>query len=91
MLAERLDEIVSQCAASAEPANLAKYTFALARAFNLFYHRHRIIAEEDETRRAVLIAAANIARRRLTSALAMLGIAVPSGCSRSSAGRTKQP
>jgi arginyl-tRNA synthetase len=77
MLAERLDEIVAQCAASAEPANLAKYTFTLARAFNLFYHRHRIIAEEDETRRAVLIAAANIARRRLTSALATLGIAVP--------------
>lgn len=77
MLAERLDEIVAQCAASAEPANLAKYTFTLARAFNLFYHRHRIIAEVDETKRAVLIAAANIARRRLTSALATLGIAVP--------------
>ena len=77
MLAERLEEVVVQCAASAEPANLAKYTFTLARAFNLFYHRHRIIAEEDEIRRAVLIAAANIARRRLTSALATLGIAVP--------------
>lgn len=77
MLAERLDEVIAQCAASAEPANLAKYTFTLARAFNLFYHRHRIIAEVDETRRAVLIAAANIARRRLTSALATLGIAVP--------------
>ncbi|HEV7475009.1 MAG TPA: arginine--tRNA ligase [Pyrinomonadaceae bacterium] len=77
MLAERLDEVIAQCAASAEPANLAKYTFTLARAFNLFYHRHRIIAEEDETRRAVLIAAANIARRQLTSALASLGIAVP--------------
>ena len=77
MLAERLDEVVAQCAASAEPANLAKYTFTLARAFSLFYHRHRIIAEEDETRRAVLIAAANIARGRLTSALATLGIAVP--------------
>jgi len=77
MLAERLDEVIAQCAASAEPANLAKYTFTLARAFNLFYHRHRIIAEEDETRRAVLIATANIARRQLTSALATLGIAVP--------------
>ncbi len=77
MLAERLDEVIAQCAASAEPANLAKYTFTLARAFNLFYHRHRIIAEEDETKRAVLIAAANIARRQLTSALATLGIAVP--------------
>jgi arginyl-tRNA synthetase len=77
MLAERLDEVIAQCAVSAEPANLAKYTFTLARAFNLFYHRHRIIAEEDETRRAVLIATANIARRQLTSALATLGIAVP--------------
>ena len=77
MLAERLDEMIAQCAASAEPANLAKYTFTLARGFNLFYHRHRIIAEEDQTKRAVLIVAANIARRRLTAALATLGIAVP--------------
>jgi len=77
MLAERLDEVIGLCAASAEPANLAKYTFTLARAFNLFYHRHRIIAEEDAIRRAVLIAAANITRRRLTSALETLGIAVP--------------
>jgi arginyl-tRNA synthetase len=77
MLAERLDEVIAQCAASAEPANLAKYTFTLARAFNLFYHRHRIIAETDPTRRAVLIVAANIARRRLTAALAVLGISVP--------------
>jgi arginyl-tRNA synthetase len=77
MLAERLDEVIPQCAVSAEPANLAKYTFTLARAFNLFYHRHRIIAEEDQNRRAVLIAAADITRRRLTSALGTLGIDVP--------------
>jgi arginyl-tRNA synthetase len=77
MLAERFDEIVAQCAAAAEPANLAKYTFNLARAFNLFYHRHRIIAEEDQTKKAVLIAAADIARRQLTIALATLGISVP--------------
>jgi arginyl-tRNA synthetase len=77
MLAERLEEVIAQCGNSAEPANLAKYTFTLARAFNLFYHRHRIIAEEDEIRRAVLIAVANITRRQLTSALATLGIAVP--------------
>jgi arginyl-tRNA synthetase len=77
MLAERLDEVISQCKVSAEPANLAKYTFNLAKAFNLFYHRHRIIAEEDSTRRAVLIAAANITRNRLTAALQTLGISVP--------------
>ncbi len=77
MLAERLDEVIAQCASSAEPANLAKYTFNLARAFNLFYHRHRIIAEEDKTKKAVLIAVADIARRQLTYALAALGISVP--------------
>jgi arginyl-tRNA synthetase len=77
MLSERLDDIITQCKASAEPANLAKYTFNLAKTFNLFYHRHRIIAEENPARRAVLIAAANIARNRLTAALATLGISVP--------------
>ena len=77
MLAERLDEVIAQCAASAEPANLAKYTFNLARAFNLFYHRHRIIAEEDVFKRNVLIATADIARRQLTKALTTLGISVP--------------
>ena len=77
MLAGRLDEANAQAAASAEPAFLAKYTFNLARAFNLFYHRHRIIAEEDATKRAVLIAVANYTRQQLTAALARLGIAVP--------------
>src|SRR5437899_811177 len=55
MLAARLDESNTQAAAGAEPAFLAKYTFNLAKAFNLFYHRHRIIAEEDATKRAVLV------------------------------------
>jgi arginyl-tRNA synthetase len=77
MLAARLGEANAQAAASAEPAFLAKYTFNLARAFNLFYHRHRIIAEENEAKRAVLIAVADYARRQLTSALQTLGIEVP--------------
>ncbi|HEY6190163.1 MAG TPA: arginine--tRNA ligase [Pyrinomonadaceae bacterium] len=76
-LAARLDETIAGSAAQAEPAYLAKYTFNLARAFNLFYHRHRIIGEEDATRRAVLVRVADIARRQLTAALNTLGIAVP--------------
>jgi arginyl-tRNA synthetase len=77
MLAARLEDANSQAAVSAEPAFLAKYTFNLARAFNLFYHRHRIIAEEDAIKRAVLIAVADYTRKQLTSALARLGITVP--------------
>ena len=77
MLAARLEEANAQAVASAEPAFLAKYTFNLARAFNLFYHRHRIIGEDDATKRAVLIASANYTRQQLTAALATLGISVP--------------
>ncbi len=76
-LAARFDEAIATSASTAEPAHLAKYTFNLARAFNLFYHRHRIISEEDATRRAVLIKVADIARAQLTQALATLGISVP--------------
>ncbi|HXD29886.1 MAG TPA: arginine--tRNA ligase [Pyrinomonadaceae bacterium] len=77
LLAERLEEVVRQAASSAEPANLAKYAFTLARAFNLFYHRHRIIVEEDVIKKAVLTMAADITRRQLTAALGTLGITVP--------------
>ena len=77
LLAARLEEAIAQAASSAEPAVLAKYTFNLAKAFNLFYHRHRIIAEEDLAKRAVLISVADYTRGQLTSALATLGIEVP--------------
>lgn len=77
MLAARLEEANAQSAGSAEPAFLAKYTFNLAKAFNLFYHRHRIIAEEDEARRAVLVTVADYARQQLSAALRRLGISVP--------------
>lgn len=76
-LASRLDETISQAVYAAEPAIVAKYTFGLAKAFNLFYHNHRIIVEENKIKRAVLIAAADLTRRTLTSALETLGIEVP--------------
>jgi len=77
MLSQQLDEVVGHCRNSAEPANLAKYTFSLARQFSRFYHDHRIITEQDEVRRAVLIAVTKLIRRQLTSALQILGINVP--------------
>ena len=43
ILASRLEETVRQAALANEPAILAKYTFTLAKAFNLFYHNHKII------------------------------------------------
>lgn len=77
VLAGRLDKAIDEAAAQAEPAILARYTFNMARAFNLFYHRHRIIAEENVVRRALLVTVADITRSQLTRALATLGIEVP--------------
>ncbi len=76
-LAGRLEETVKNSAVQTEPAVLAKYAFSLAKAFNLFYHHHKIIAEANQTRQAVLVMAADMARNSLTKALALLGIDVP--------------
>jgi arginyl-tRNA synthetase len=77
MLAERLSEVIQQGKTSAEPANLAKYTFTLAKAFSAFYQKFRILQEEDDVRQAVLIATTTIVRRQLNAALDILGIQVP--------------
>jgi arginyl-tRNA synthetase len=76
-MAGRLPEVVEQAATATEPAILAKYTFGLAKAFNLFYRNHKIISEPDETRKAVLVAVADMSRRALTAALDTMGIEVP--------------
>lgn len=77
ILASRLEEAVEAASNANEPAILAKYTFTLAKAFNLFYHNHKILIEPDDTKRALLIVVADMARRALTSALDTLGIEVP--------------
>lgn len=76
-LASRLNETVHQAAHQTEPAILAKYTFSLAKAFNLFYHHHKILVEENPVKQAVLAVTADMARRSLTAALATMGIEVP--------------
>ncbi|HEX8565121.1 MAG TPA: arginine--tRNA ligase [Pyrinomonadaceae bacterium] len=73
----RVEEMVALSAAQNEPAHLAKFTFSLAKASNLFYQKYRIIAEENAAKRAVLIAVADVTRRQLTAALRTLGIVVP--------------
>jgi arginyl-tRNA synthetase len=75
--ASRLQETVETSATQNEPAILAKYTFNLAKAFNLFYRNHKIIFEADPIKRSILIAVADSARRSLTAALETLGISVP--------------
>jgi arginyl-tRNA synthetase len=75
--ASRLEETVETAASQNEPAILAKYTFNLAKAFNLFYRNHKIISEVDPVKRSILIEVADSARCSLTAALDTMGIEVP--------------
>ncbi len=77
VLAFRLEETITQAIFAAEPAVLARYTFNLAKASNLFYQKHRILTETDEHKRAVMTCVAEIARRSLTASLQTMGIKVP--------------
>lgn len=76
-LASRYEEALAQAADSQEPAYLARYAFNLAKSFNHFFHLYKIISEENDIRRALLVTVADITRRQLTAALNTLGIEVP--------------
>jgi arginyl-tRNA synthetase len=75
--AARLDEIVEQVIRSLEFSVLAKYAFALAQAFNAFYHRAPILNEERDDVRRWRAAAVIYLRNQLRTALDLMGVAVP--------------
>jgi arginyl-tRNA synthetase len=75
--AARLDEVAQMAANSFEPTHVAKYAFQLAKQFHLFYESYHILSEPDEARRTLLLMVADVARRRLEQALALLGIETP--------------
>ncbi|HEY8562742.1 MAG TPA: arginine--tRNA ligase [Pyrinomonadaceae bacterium] len=75
--ASRLEETIANAVSASEPAILAKYNFNLSKAMHLFHHNHRIISEENEVKRAVLIVIADLTRRALTAGLQTMGIEVP--------------
>jgi arginyl-tRNA synthetase len=75
--ASRLDEVVEQVIRSLEFSVLAKYAFALAQAFNAFYHRSPILNEERDDVRRWRGAAIIYVRNQLARALDLMGIEVP--------------
>src|SRR5579863_127905 len=77
LLASKSGSAIERAVASGEPAHVAKYAFQLAQAFNNFYHDQRVIAEEDETRRILLLWLTKYLYSQLVSTLEVLGISVP--------------
>jgi len=72
-----LDYAVDAAIATQEPAFLAKYAFQLAQAFNNFYHKHHILSEADEQKRAFLLRLTELVEAQLVRALSLLGITAP--------------
>jgi arginyl-tRNA synthetase len=62
---------------SLEFSVLAKYAFALAQAFNAFYHRAPILNEERDEVRRWRAAGVIYVRNQLTTALDLMGVVVP--------------
>jgi arginyl-tRNA synthetase len=72
-----LDYAVDAAISTQEPAFVAKYAFQLAQAFNNFYHKHHILSEADEQKRAFLLRLTELVECQLVRALGMMGIAAP--------------
>jgi len=72
-----LDYAVDAAIGAQEPASVARYAFQLAQAFNNFYHKHHILSETDEQKRALLLALTELVERQLTKSLQLLGIETP--------------
>jgi len=73
----RLGEFVELALGSEEQAHLARYAFNLAQKFNIFYHKHPVLQEEDDgimADRAVIV---EVFLRELERVLDLLGIEAP--------------
>ena len=72
-----LDYAMNAAIHAQEPAFVTKYAFQLAQAFNNFYHKHHILSEGDDRKRAFLLALTGLVEERLKESLNLLGIEAP--------------
>jgi len=72
-----LDLAMDAAIGAQEPAFVAKYAFQLAQSFNNFYHKHHILTEADDQKRAFLLRLTELVEARLVETLRLLGIEAP--------------
>ena len=77
LLAGSLGTQIEAAVGAQEPAFIAKYAFQLAQAFNLFYHHHRVLTEEDSAKKGFLLQLSRLVEVQLVAALELLGIEAP--------------
>ena len=77
LLAGSLGAGIETALSAQEPAFVAKFAFQLAQRFNLFYHTHHILSEEDPQKKTFLLLLADLVEKQLVVALQLLGIEAP--------------
>jgi arginyl-tRNA synthetase len=77
LAAGSLDYAVDAVIVAREPAFVAKHAFQLAQAFNNFYHKHHILSEADEQKRAFLSGLTELVEVQLVRALDLMGMEAP--------------
>ena len=77
LLCGSLDSAEEAAIEAQEPAFVTRYAFQLAQAFSNFYHRHHILSEADDQKRAFLLGLTELVERQLVCALHLLGIETP--------------
>jgi arginyl-tRNA synthetase len=77
LAASKADSAVERAVSTGEPAQVAKYAFQLAQAFNNFYHQYHILHEENRERKVFLLWMTDFFRAQLERTLGILGINTP--------------
>lgn len=73
----QFNEMMESACAEIAPHKVCAYIYDLANAFNSFYHETRILAEEDEGKKAGWIALLVLTCRLLETCIDVLGFAAP--------------
>lgn len=78
LAASKSGSALTAALSSGEPAQMARYAFQLAQAFNTFYQDYPILPEKDPEKRVMLLWLANFFQKQLQFVLEqVLGIPVP--------------
>jgi arginyl-tRNA synthetase len=77
LLLARVPVILQQAADSLELSLVAKHAYILAQTFNTFYHRYRVVQEEDERIRTVRTAIVRLYHDGMVHLLGLMGFEAP--------------
>lgn len=73
----KFNEIIENAAEELAPHKICSYVYDLSNAFNRFYHETKILAEEDQTKKAGYIALIDLTINVLEQCIDLLGFSAP--------------